>query len=145
MVKGQLDIQAVDKDQRLLIIFEMAKILATEHDLETIPTELLYCLIETLEEAEAGMLMLYDPSDGQLKMGVAQGYDPSVLSSLCLAPGEAMSGKLFQADQAESYSTPEAIAAAREKMTPANRELFKAGIIGDINSKKDLIHTSQIR
>jgi signal transduction histidine kinase len=131
MVKVQLDSQAVDKDQRLLIIFEMAKILATEHDLEMIPAEFLYCLVETLEEAEAGILMLYDPSDGQLKMGVVQGYDPSVLSSLCLAPGEAMSGKIFQAGQAESYPTPEAIAAARENMTPANRELLKAGIIDE--------------
>jgi len=131
MLRVQLDTQAVDKDQRLLIIFEMAKILATEHDLEMIPAEFLYCLVGTLEEVEAGILMLYDPSDEQLKMGVARGYDLSVLSSLCLAPGEAMSGKVFQAGRAESYLTPEAIAAARENMTPANRELFKAGIIGE--------------
>jgi signal transduction histidine kinase len=130
MVEIQLETQAADKDQRLLIIFEMAKILATEHDLEAMPTKFLSCLIEALEAAEAGMLMLYDPSDEQLKMGVARGYDLTALRSLCLAPGEAMSGKIFQTGRAESYPTPEAIAVVRENMTPANRELLKAATIG---------------
>lgn len=130
MVETQAGTQVADKDQRLLIIFEMAKVLATEYDLEAMPTKFLSCSIETLEAAEAGMLMLYDPSDERLKMGVAQGYDLNVLRSLRLVPGEAMSGKIFQTGKAESYPTPEAIAAARENMTPANRELLKAATIG---------------
>jgi signal transduction histidine kinase len=129
-METQIEAQITDEDQRLLIIYEVAKILATKQNFEAMPTQFLSCLIETLEEAEAGMLMLYDPSDERLKMGVAQGYDLNVLNSLNLAPGEAMSGKIFQAGQAESYPTPEAIAAARENMTPENRELLKAGIIG---------------
>jgi signal transduction histidine kinase len=125
MVEIQLETQAAEKDQRLLIIFEMAKILVTEEDLEVMPAKFLSCLIETLKAADAGMLMLYDPSDELLKMGVAQGYDLNGLEALRLAPGEAMSGKIFQTGQAESYPNPEAIAAARENMTPENRELLK--------------------
>ena len=122
MAEPQLESQAADKEQRLLIIFEMAKILATEHDLEAMPTQFLSCLIETLKAADAGMLMLYDPSDELLQMGVAQGYDLNGLESLRLAPGEAMSGKIFQSGQAESYPNPQAIAAARENLTPENHE-----------------------
>jgi signal transduction histidine kinase len=130
MVEPQLKTQVADKDQRLLIVFEMAKILVTEHDLEMMPAQFLSCLIETLKAAEAGMLMLYDPSDELLKMGVAQGYDLNGLESLRLAPGEAMTGKIFQTGQAESYPNPQAIAAARENMTPANRELLKRAAVG---------------
>ena len=130
MVEVELDTQTADKDQRLLIIFEMARVLATEHDPEAMPAKFLYCLIETLEASDAGMLMLYEPSDELLKMGVAHGYNLTVLESLRLAPGEAMSGKIFQTGKAESYPTPEAIAVARENMTPANRELIEAATIG---------------
>ena len=68
-------VQTADKDQRLLTIFEIAKILATQQDLETMLSEFLSCLIETLEAAEAGTLLLYNPSDGQLTVRAAQGYD----------------------------------------------------------------------
>lgn len=129
MVEIQLETQAADTDERLAIIFEVAKILATEHNLEMMPARFLACLIEVIEAAEAGMLMLYDPSDELLKMGVAQGYDLNGLESLRLAPSEAMSGKIFQTGQAESYPNPQAIAAARENMTPENRGLLKRGTV----------------
>lgn len=118
------------QDQRLLIISQVAKILATEYDLDAKLTELLACLTETLEGVEAGRLMLYDPADVQLKMVAAQGYDVDMLRPLCLAPGEGMSGKVFQSRQAEHYPTPEAIAAARESMALRNRELLKAAALG---------------
>jgi signal transduction histidine kinase len=129
-METQIEAQIRDEDQRLLIIFEVAKILATEQDSETMSTRFLSCLVETLAEAEAGMLLLYDPSDERLKLEVAQGYDLNVLRPLRLAPGEAISGKIFQTGKAVSYPTPETIAIARENMTPANRELLKAATTG---------------
>jgi signal transduction histidine kinase len=129
-METQTEARATNEDHRLSIVFEVAKILATEQDLETIPTQFLSCLIETLEEAEAGVLMFYSPSDEWLTVGVAQGYDLNVLKSLRLGLGEAMSGKILHTSKIESYPTPEAIAAARENMTPANCELLKAATVG---------------
>ncbi len=122
--------QTADKDQRLLTIFEIAKIPATERDLEAMLPKFLSCLIETLDAAEAGILLLHDPSDGRLTVRAAQGYDLTTLRQIRLAPGESMSGKVFQTGQAELYPTPEAIAAAMANMTPANREMFRAATIG---------------
>jgi len=119
-----------DQDQRLLTVFEIAKILATEQDLETMLPKCLVCLIEMLEAADAGSLWLYDPSDERLVATGAQGYDFAVLKQLRLAPGEAMSGKVFQTGQAELYSTPEATAAAMANITPANSEIFRAATTG---------------
>jgi signal transduction histidine kinase len=122
--------QIANKDQKLSTIFAIAKILATEHDLEIMLSEFLSCLIETLEAAEAGILLLHDPSDGRLTVRAAQGYDLTTLEQIRLAPGESLCGKVFQTGQAELYPTPEAIAAAKADMASANREMFRAAIIG---------------
>jgi signal transduction histidine kinase len=119
-----------DKDQRLTTIFRMAKILATEHDLEIMLQRFLSCLIETLEAAEAGILLLHDPSDDWLTVKASPGYDLTTLEQIRLAPGESLYGKAFQTGQAELYPTPEAIAAAMADMTSANRELFSIATIG---------------
>jgi signal transduction histidine kinase len=122
--------QTAIKDQRLLTVFEIAKILAAGQNLETMLPRFLACLIKTLEAADAGSLWLYDPSDGRLEAKGAHGYDFTILTQLRLAPGEAMSGRVFQTGQAELYSTPEATAAAMANMTPANGEIFRAATAG---------------
>jgi signal transduction histidine kinase len=128
--EAQTAAPTLNKDRRLLTILEIAKILATEQDLETMLQKFLSCLSETLEAAEAGILLLDDPSDGRLTVRAAQGYDLASLRQIRLAPGEPLCGKAFQTCQAELYPTPEAIAAARADMTPANREMFRAVTAG---------------
>jgi signal transduction histidine kinase len=122
--------QTADRRERLAPIFEIAKILATEQDLEAMLPKFLYCLIETWEAADNGILLLHDASDGQLIVKGAQGYDFATLSQIRVAPGEAMSGRAFQTGQAGLYPTPEAIAAVRANLTLANRDLFAAATAG---------------
>jgi signal transduction histidine kinase len=123
--------QAVDKDQRLSIIFEVAKILVTEHNQETMLTKLFSCLIETLDVAEAGILLLYDSSQKWLTVKAAYGYDLTALRQLRLAPAEIASDTIFQTGRTESYPTSEAIVAVRKNMTPANSELLSVAIVGE--------------
>ena len=73
-------------------MFEIAKILVTEHDQETMLHKFLATLIQTLAAADAGFLVLYDPHDGLLKLKAAQGYDSARLARMHLAPGESMTG-----------------------------------------------------
>ncbi len=122
--------QITDKDQRLLTIFEIARVLATQHDPEIILPKLLSCLIETFEAADAGILLVYEPANEWLTVKATHGYDLAALRQLRLAPGESMSGKVFQTGQTELYPTPEAIAAAIADVTPANREISRAATSG---------------
>jgi signal transduction histidine kinase len=122
--------QGEEHERRLITIFEIAKILVTGQELEAMLQELLACLIETVEAADAGSLWLHDSSDGRLVAKGGRGYDLTILKKLRLAPGEAMSGKVFQTGQAELYSTPEATAAAMANMTLANSEFFRAATTG---------------
>ncbi|MDY6878436.1 MAG: ATP-binding protein [Chloroflexota bacterium] len=118
------------QDQRLSTIFEVAKIMATQQNLETMLAEFLSCLVETLEPPEAGLMLLYDPADECLTVRAAQGYDLARLRPLRLALGEATCGKTFQTGEAQLYPTPKAIAAGARNLTPENRETFQAAIIG---------------
>jgi signal transduction histidine kinase len=124
------EIQTADRDQRLSTIFEIARVLATEQDLEAMLSELLACLTETLETADTGVLMLYAPSDDRLTVRAAQGYDLATLKRIRLAPGEATCGETFQTGQVQFYPTPEAIAAARANLTPVNREAVAGATAG---------------
>ncbi|MDY7077370.1 MAG: ATP-binding protein [Chloroflexota bacterium] len=123
-------VQTTKQDQRLSTIFEIARILATQKELDTMLSEFLACLVETLEAVETGLMLLYDHSDGRLAVRAAQGYDLAPLNQLRLIPGEATCGRAFQTGEAQLYSTPKAIAAARKNLTPANREAVEVARVG---------------
>jgi signal transduction histidine kinase len=125
-----VEARAVEQDQRLLTISEIAKISVTEHETETMLQKLLACLIETFEAAETGILLLYDPADKVLSVQAAHGYDLAKLNQIRIAPGEARCGGAFQTGQPKLYSSPESIAAATASMTPANIQLVRAATVG---------------
>jgi signal transduction histidine kinase len=119
-----------DQDSRLLTIFELAKILVTEHDQETMLHKFLSTLIQTLVAADAGFLVLYDPHDGLLKLKAAQGYDSAQLAHMHLAPGESMTGRAFETGRPGLYATPETVAEGMRTLKPANTAIFTAATIG---------------
>ncbi len=120
------EIQAIEEDQRLPLIFEIARILATELDTDTMALRLLSCLVEKLEPADVGIVLLYDPRAGHLTVKAAQGCDVADLAQMRVAPGAGLSGKVFQTGQPELYPTAEAITAAMLGMTQANYAIFGA-------------------
>ena len=112
-------------EQRLSAIFEIARLLAGQHDLETMLPRFLSCLIATLRAAETGILLLYEPEHDWLVVKDAQGTDLRVLSQIHVVPGEAMSGRAFQSGKSAVYPDPAAIAAVRANMSPTNQRLFE--------------------
>ncbi len=118
------------RDQRLLAILEIARTVASQQDLDVMLANFLHSLIETLGTADAGALLLHDPSEDRLRVIASHGYAPAPMRELRLAPGEALSGKAFQSGRPELYRTPEETASAMADMTPANRELFQAAVAG---------------
>jgi len=116
----------IEQEKALATIFKIARILATQQELETTLSKFLSCLVETLEPVETGVIMLYDPEDERLTVQAAQGYDLTTLKKLRLAPGEATCGKTFQTGEALLYPTPRAVAAERKKMTAENRDVARA-------------------
>jgi len=121
---------ATVRDQRLSAMFKIAQILATQHDLGSMLSRFLSCLIGTLDAAETGILLLYDPASDRLSIADASGYELDILSQIWIAPGEAMSGKALQTGRPGLYATPAEIAEARSDLSPLNRDLFERATIG---------------
>jgi signal transduction histidine kinase len=113
-----------------MIIIEIAKVLVTEQHPQSMLPQLMSRLITALEVADAGLLLLYDAGENRLKVGAAHGYDATALARLRLAPGESMSGQVFESGQAELYTTPEAAIQAMASLSNANREIFAAATLG---------------
>jgi signal transduction histidine kinase len=121
---------ALTADQKLSIIFDLARLLVTERDLDTMLPRFLSSLIETFETADAGVLRLHEPDNDRLMVKAAQGYHLDILGHIPLSPGETTSGQAFQAGQVRLFPTPDSIVAARASMTPENREMFAKATAG---------------
>jgi len=119
-----LGLQVTGMDQRSSALFQTACILTTERDLDAVLSAFLSCLIETLEVAEAGLVLLCDSDKGQLVVRSASGgYDPAAIRQVHLELDETLGGLAFTTGEPEVYLTPEAVARARRGLRPANREL----------------------
>lgn len=118
------------QNHRLSTIFQIARTMARERDLAVMLPQFLAGLIDTLPAADAGVLLLYDPTIQRLKTVAALGYNQVLMQQLHLAVGESLSGKAFQTGQTQLFTTPQDTARAMADMTPQNRALFRAATIG---------------
>jgi signal transduction histidine kinase len=118
------------QDQRLRAVFELARILVSEDDQQTLLTQFLSGLISRLEAADAGSLWLYDADADRLVAASAQGYDLASLRQMRLAPGEAIAGKVFQRGESILCSTPGETADVMADLTDANRQFFVQATAG---------------
>jgi signal transduction histidine kinase len=124
------DLPAPSQDQRLLAIFELAKILVAEDQQEPMLARFLAGLIDRLEPADVGSLWLYDAAQDRLVSVSAQGYDLGILDQMRLAPGEAIAGKVFHSGEPILCATPAETAAVMADLTEANRLLFVQATAG---------------
>lgn len=118
----------IQADARLHSLFEIATILATNHDLDTMLPKLLQGLIDGVPHADAGLLMLFDQEAGCLKVQASQGYVRETIQMLHVAPGESITGSTYQTGCPALYETAEATAAAMLSLSPANLEIFRSAI-----------------
>ncbi len=131
------------EDERLVAILEIARLLATQHELEELTPRFLSCLIGTLEAADSGILLLYEPEHDWLAIRDAQGYDLDTLRRIHIAPGEGMSGRAFQQARAANYATAADIRQVRANLTPENQDLFRAATAA-LNSPQSAVAVPMI-
>jgi signal transduction histidine kinase len=131
---------SVHNDQRMLTMYEIAKILATEHDVERMAPRLLACLMNMQEIADTGVLLLYDETEAHLRVEAAHGCDPEALRGLRVSPEELMSNEALRAGQSEIYAEPQAVAAAVARMRVENSALFYSGTngTGGVSEEQDV-------
>ena len=119
------------QDPRLSVLFAIAGVFATEQNLDAMLQRSLTSLVETLDAVEAGILLLYDPTDGRLAVQAAHGYNLGRLQDVRLAVGEATCGKTFETGEPQFYPTPRALAESRRSLAPENAAAFHEALIGN--------------
>lgn len=129
-VPFSLPIPAMINEKHILTIFEIATILATEYDLNTILAKFTSCITETLDVAEKVIMMLREPGNGCLVVRAAQGYNLASLSKLRMAVGEGTSGKVFETGEYFFCPTKNDVDSARENLTPTNRRILEQSRLG---------------
>jgi signal transduction histidine kinase len=100
------------QDRRLATLLRIAGTLASQQKLETVLDQLLASLLETLDLAEAGALILYDVPAARLALGAAHGYPAAALGRLLPRVVKPSDHDSFLAGQVGLYLTPQAAAAA---------------------------------
>jgi signal transduction histidine kinase len=124
------EIIPVRNDQRMLTMYEIAKILATEHDVERMAPRLLACLMNMQEIADTGVLLLYDQTEAHLKVEAAQGCDLEALRDLHVLPEELMTDEALRTGRSEIYAEPQAVTVAAARLRVENAALFRSGTNG---------------
>lgn len=108
----------------------MARVLATQHSLDSMLPELLAALAGATPGMHRGILFLYDEIANRLLPTAAYAYSLDAVSGLSLAPGEAIAGKAFAGKGAVLYPSADAVASAMADLSPENRRLMKAASAG---------------
>ncbi len=121
---------AVEREKRqrareIPTLLEVSKALASVVEVEELLPAIEGTLVETLEAAEAGALLLFDEGTGMLTVESSFGYDISALRQISLQVGESMSGKVFKSGKPKVWAAPEEAAAAMANMTDHNRVYFR--------------------
>ncbi len=111
--------------QEVSTLFEVSKALASVVDTEELLPTIQHTLMDTLKPADAGVLFLFDEGTGMLRVASSFGYEVSALDQVNLRLGESMSGKVFECEAPEVWSSPEECASAMATSSAHNRELFK--------------------
>ena len=107
---------------------EIAKAVTSPLELQELLDAVMATIIEVVEQADIGALMLWDQSAGLFRPVAAVGYDLEVLKEIGLRSGESITGKAFDEGKISLLSTSEEVLQATADMRPFNREVMARSI-----------------
>jgi len=106
--------------RELHALFEVAKTLNAAQELPDLLGAVMHRLVNVLDPAEVGVIMLWDDTAGLFRPAATFGYELELLSSVGYRAGEAMTGKVYDAGRARLYKTPREVATVMADLRPAN-------------------------
>jgi signal transduction histidine kinase len=109
------------RGRELHALTEVAKTLTAPLDLPALLGAVMDKLVNVLDPAELGVVMLWDESSGLFRPEAAFGYDLRILREMGLRAGESITGKVYDLGAARLLATPAEVAEAMADMRPANR------------------------
>ncbi len=118
----------------LHVLTEVAKTLTAHQPLPELLTAVMARIVEVLEPAAFGVVLLWDPSEGVFRPQAMCGPDfPNLeaLRQLSLQEGESVTGKVYAQGEAVILGHAGAIVTAMDNIRPANREVWSQALGSD--------------
>lgn len=112
-------------ERQLLALNEVAKTLTRPLELPELLNTVTDCIVGVLEQAHAGVIMLWDQSAGLFRPAAMFGFDPTTMREMGLRLGESVTGKVYDEGKARLVRTPEEVQQMMADMRPANRRIFE--------------------
>lgn len=107
---------------------EIAKTLTTPLEISELLQAVMDKLVNVLEPAEIGVIMLWDQPTALLRPVAAFGWEFEALAEMALQVGEGLTGKVYQDEAARLVITPEAVTAAIGDLNLANRAIIACAL-----------------
>ena len=107
-------------ESELRVLTEVAKTLTSPLELPELLEAVLHRMAQVLEPAEAGVIMLWDPSAGLFRAAASMGFDRESLARIGIRSGESITGKVYDSGQAWLLENSEAVARAMGNLRTAN-------------------------
>ena len=107
--------------RELHALTEVAKALTAPLDLPALLGAVMDKIVNVMDPAELGAIMLWDESSGLFRAEAAFGYDLEILREIGLRAGESITGKAYDEGVARLLATPADVAEAMADLRPANR------------------------
>ena len=107
-----------------LALTEISKTLTSPLELQELLDAVMRKIVNVVEQADVGSIMLWDQSSGLFRPAAVFGFDLEIMKEMGLRAGESVTGKVFDEGQARLLCKPEDVAEAMADMRSFNREVF---------------------
>ncbi len=115
-------------DGELAVLTAIAKTLVAPLELPELLDGVMRTIVQVVDQADIGAIMLWDQPGGVFKPVAAIGYDLSTLKEIGLRAGESITGKAYDEGVALLLGSPEAVSQAMADMRQFNREVMLRAI-----------------
>jgi K+-sensing histidine kinase KdpD len=103
---------------------EVAKALASPFGLSELLEAVMKTIVNVLEPADVGAIMLWDQSAGLFRPAAAIGYNIEILKDIELRSGESITGKVYDEARPRLLRTAKEVEQAMADMHPSNRQVM---------------------
>ncbi len=121
--------------RELHALTEIAKTLTAPLDIAALLQAVMDRLVNVLEPAETGVIMLWDQSVGLFRPAAAFGWNLEALRDMGLRAGEGITGKVYDDEAVRLATTPEEVAEAIADLRPANRAVMARALGSDVSPR----------
>lgn len=114
-----------------LALTEISKTLSSPLELAELLDAVMKKIVNVVEQADVGSIMLWDQVAGLFRPVAAFGFDLEIMKEMGLRAGESITGKVYDEGKARLICKSVEVVNARADMRPFNREIFSRSLSSD--------------